>query len=51
MHTKFVSENLKVKSHLEDQAVDGKIILNYIQSTIVMNWIHLAKDRSTSGLL
>jgi len=30
MHTKFWSENLKERDHLEDLGVDGKVILEWI---------------------
>jgi hypothetical protein len=30
MHTKFWSEDLKGRNHVEDLGIDGKIILDYI---------------------
>jgi hypothetical protein len=30
MHTKFRSENVKERAHLEDAGVDGKIILEWV---------------------
>jgi len=30
MHTKFLSENVKVRDHVEGLGVDGRIILEWI---------------------
>jgi hypothetical protein len=46
MHTKFLSENLKGRDHLEELGIDGNIILDL--GEIVwegVNWIHMAQDR------
>jgi len=45
MHTKFWSENLMARDHLEDVGEDGKIILECILGWDGVELIHLAKDR------
>jgi hypothetical protein len=42
MYTKFWSENLKGRDHLEDQGIDGNIILEVM---------HLDQERASERLL
>jgi hypothetical protein len=53
MHITFWSENPKGKGHSEDLSVDGKI-LEWILGKIAwgsVDWMHLAQDRDSGGLL
>jgi hypothetical protein len=45
--TKFSSENLMGRDHLEELGIDGKIILEWILGKCGGNvdWIHLAQNR------
>ena len=47
MHTGFWWGNLRERDHVEDPAVDGRIILRWIFRKMDggMNWIDLAQDR------
>lgn len=48
MHIRFWWKNLKVKHHLEDTGVDGRVILKWIfkkRNRIRGCWIHLPQDR------
>jgi hypothetical protein len=47
MHTKFRSENLKVRDHMERLGIDGRIILksSYRNRGQVVNWIDLVQYR------
>jgi hypothetical protein len=48
LHTKFWSENLKVRDHSEDIGLDGRIILEWIlwkSAWEGVDWIHVAQDR------
>jgi hypothetical protein len=49
MHTKFQSENQKGIDCLGDLAIDEKI--NWILRCGLVDWIHLAQDRSSYGIL
>jgi hypothetical protein len=42
MHTKFLSENLKERDHSEDLSIDGRILIEGLESA---DWMHLAHDR------
>jgi hypothetical protein len=47
MNTKFWLENLKVRDHLEDQDVDGKIIIKMYLLELgweCFDWIHLVSE-------
>jgi hypothetical protein len=44
-YTKFLSENLKGRNHLEDVGVTGKTILKWILKKYGVEWIHLAQDK------
>jgi hypothetical protein len=47
VQTKFWWEDLRVKDHLEDQGVGGKIILKWVfkKWNGGMDWIYLAQNR------
>jgi len=48
VYTGFWWRNLRVRDHLEDPSVDGKIILRWIfrkWDVRGMEWIELARDR------
>jgi len=47
VHTGFWWGNLRERDHVEDPAVDGRIILRWIFRKMDggMNWIDLAQDR------
>jgi len=49
MHEKFWSEDLKGQYHSEDMYADRRIILDWIIRKL--DWIHLAQNRTSSGLL
>jgi hypothetical protein len=54
MHTKFWSENVKGKDHSEDVGADRRIILKWILEKYdkeVVDWAHLAQDKTSGGLL
>jgi len=47
MHTKFWSENLEGRVHLEDLGIGGKVVLEWILWKMGwerVDWIHLAQD-------
>jgi hypothetical protein len=46
MHTKFWSENLKGKHHLEDLGIDGKRMDLVEIGWEGVDWIHPAQDRN-----
>jgi hypothetical protein len=48
VHTGFWPEDLRERGHLEDQGVDGRIILKCVFKKLDgdMDWIDLAQDRN-----
>jgi hypothetical protein len=50
MHTKFWSENLKGKDHLEELGVDRKVVLKWILGKVWTGCIYLRLGTS-GGLL
>jgi hypothetical protein len=48
MNTKFLSENLKGRNHLEELGIDGKIIrMDHREIEWEgVDWMHLAQDRN-----
>jgi hypothetical protein len=53
MHTKFLSDNLEGKDHLEDQDLEEDNIRNHLAHVTCMgaDWIIFAKDRATCRFL
>ena len=47
VHTELWQENLRVRDHLEDPGIEGRIILKWIfrQWNKEMEWIDVAQDR------
>jgi hypothetical protein len=45
MYTKFWSQNIKGRDHLEDVSIDGRKIFKQILEKQGMSWINLTQDR------